>query len=344
MSAHAKLSASGASRWIACPGSVRVTEHLPEQTSDFAQEGTNAHTEAEQVLLGNKTLSDCEYDIALYVEYVQEQQGHLLVEQRLEFDEFVQGGFGTADAVVISDGDMHIIDLKYGKGIRVDATNNPQLRLYALGAIQKWQFEYQPKTVTMSIVQPRLDHISTETITVEELLEWGEFIKECAKKAEEPDAPIEPGEKQCQFCKAKATCRQRAIFALQQQDTDNLTPDEMATIIPFAEEVQRWSKQFLAEVQEMAENGTHFPGYKLIEGRSVRKWRDDAPTILSEYVADAEQLYEKKLLGITALQKVVGKDAITEATIKPQGKLTLVPSSDKRPEAMPATVDFPIGD
>lgn len=356
MSDHAKLSASSAHRWMVCHAAPRLEEGIPNQTSEHAQEGTNAHDHAEKILKGNLALEDTEYEIEPYIQYVRElaATGDLFIEQRLQYTDWVEDGFGTADAVIMdkTSHTMHIVDLKYGKGIRVDAENNPQLRLYALGALQKWMFEYEPDRVITHIVQPRLDHVSTEEIEVSELFKWGVDVLTEAQKTLDPTAKPNPGEKQCQWCKAKATCRERAIYSLQLKDTDKLSPDEVASLLPFASQVEQWAKDLKAHALHDAQNGTRFPGFKLVEGRSQRRYGANAEELVEFAVShgivkDSDQLYDKKLIGITAMTKLFGKDyrdQIDNYTVKPPGSLTLVPTTDKRPEKMPAIVEFPKGD
>jgi len=346
MTAHAKLGASSAHRWMVCPAAPRLEDGIEDITSPFAEEGTLAHEVAEDILTGKMSMSETNMEVELYVEFVQERShdAEVHIEQRLSYNEWVKDGFGTADAVIITDDDIHIVDLKYGKGLRVNADDNPQLRLYALGALQRWYFDHEPSTVTMSIVQPRLDHISTETMSVDDLLEWAKEAKEAAIATEDEGAKPNPGNKQCQWCRAKGVCRERVIYSLTIPDTDKLTPQEVAEVLPFADEVGAWATSFKVNALRMCEDGTTLPGYKLVAGRSIRKWNDDALEVLSSHVEDPNTLFEKKLLGVTAVQKLVGKKTVDSCTFKPAGKPTLAKSTDKRPSITPAHVDFPLGE
>lgn len=220
---HAKLSASGAHRWLNCPGSVKVEEGLPDKQTIFAQEGTGAHELAEIAL--SKRINPFDWvdkplitenaitvseemarNVQRYIDYINQFDGELLVETRVDFSDWVQEGFGTVDAIIINDDVIRVIDLKYGKGVKVYADNNPQGMLYALGALSDFGVVYDFKTVEIAIVQPRIDHISEWTIAVNELLEWGEWVKERVQLALQDDAPLVPERKTCQWCKAKSSC------------------------------------------------------------------------------------------------------------------------------------------
>lgn len=368
---HAKLSPSAAERWINCPGSIRLSEQCPPAGStDYADEGTAAHRLAELKLecglvpIGDpKLMQDFETARAsqyycgemeeatdYYADRVREIYGEalwsdpsaeLMVEQHFSLEDWVPGGFGTSDAVVIGNGAIEVIDLKYGKGVKVDAISNPQLRLYGLGAAALFGDIYDFTRVRMTIIQPRLDHISTEEMSLTDLRTWAEeVVKPAAKLAIGKDAPTACGD-WCRWCHAKAVCRTRAQKQLELAEYDFwdpnlLRPDEIGDILTKAEELQRWT----ADVQEYALQealaGQHYDGWKLVEGRSVRKYADDIK------VADALQaagwpeaaLYERKLYGITAMEKIVGKKKLAEVLgdliVKPAGKPVLVPESDKR--------------
>lgn len=351
MSAHALLSASGSERWMTCPASVRRTMDLPEERSPAAEEGTRAHDLAEQIFLGNTTLDDHpEFaQLQVYIDYVNELSGDKMIEERLEYTDWVPNGFGTSDVVCIDEDNrtIEVVDLKWGKGIKVSAQGNTQMRLYALGALQRYMFEYELDTVNMTIVQPRLDHIETDTISVNELLSWGEFfVKPAANIALSDNAPANPSPKACQWCKVKNRCRERALAALsiETAETELLTFDEMSALIPLAADLEKWAKEFQAYVLELATNGQSFHGYKLVEGRSQRRWTDNASEVLASAVDDPDSIYERKLLGITALEKLVGKDVVDQCTTKPAGKPALVPSTDKRPAIVAQNVEFPTGE
>ncbi|MCI1574711.1 MAG: DUF2800 domain-containing protein [Weizmannia coagulans] len=374
--AHAYLSASGSKRWLTCTPSAKLEQEFPESgSSEFALEGTAAHELAELFLnleTGKITKSaftrrlnkfkkenefysqEMEDYIQSYVDLVVERinaekaesEGEpiVLLEQRLDFSEWVPNGFGTGDVVIISDDTIEIIDLKYGKGVPVSAIDNTQMRLYALGAINQFGVLYEFENVKMTIVQPRLDDVSTDEIQVDELLRWadGEVIPK-AQMAIKGEGEFVAGD-HCRFCRARQTCRARAEANLKMaryefKKPPLLSPEEIGGILLKAEELQKWAK----EVQEYAlyeaeHNSAKFPGWKLVEGRSNRKYADE------EKVADKllrtgykeEVIFEKKLLGISKMEKAIGKkrfaELLADLVVKPAGKPTLVPESDKRPE------------
>ena len=371
--AHAKLSPSAAARWINCPGSVALSELCPPPgSSDYADEGTLAHLIAEhKVLLTSGEITQAYYDKRLanalesqyycgemdeattyYMDTVMEiyceglkkdPSAELMVEQRFDLGSWVPECFGTADAVVIAGDTIEVIDLKYGKGVRVDATGNPQLRLYGLGAAAMYGDIYDLKKVRMTIIQPRLDHVSTEEMGIVELYGWADMVvRPAAHQALGKDAPLACGE-WCRWCPAKATCRKRAEANLELaryefQKPPLLQPDEISEILREAEELQKWAADVQAYALEQALQGEHFDGWKLVEGRSVRKYADDlkvAETLIAAGYDEA-LLYERKLLGLTAMEKLVGKKKLTttlgDLIVKPAGKPVLVPLGDKREE------------
>ena len=375
MGAHAILSPSGAHRWMHCPPSAQLEKRFPDERSDYAAEGTFAHKLADLRLsraiantlkpsIYKKQLAELKKDswystaleeyVEAYVAQVTEiflttkkncKDTLVLLEQKLDFSEWVPGGFGTGDVVVISDDTLEVIDLKYGKGVPVSAEDNPQTRLYGLGAIRTYQMLYDFSKVRLTIIQPRLDSISTEELTVDELIAWAdEQVKPKAAQANAGKGEFCAGD-HCRFCRARATCRARAEHNMELvkydfQDAFLLTPSEIAEILGKAEELVRWSSDVKEHALDQAINhGEKFPGWKLVEGKSNRKYSDEeavAQTLIkADYKEDA--IYKpKELLGITALEKEVGKKKFSqllgELIIKPSGKPTLVPESDKRPE------------
>jgi len=356
MRKHAILSASGAHRWLNCPPSARLEEHFPDEPSPYAEEGTKAHKIAEGILLdkidepADETNEMFEY-VSRYVEVVLEKWipgAQLYVEQRLDFSPWVPEGFGTGDAVIVSDDVLEIIDLKYGKGVQVDAEGNPQLRLYALGAYNEFGALYDFQTVRMTIVQPRLDHVSTEELSLDELLAWGERIKPIAQQAYEGKGEFKAGP-HCRFCKARRTCRARAEANLELaryefRKPELLSIEEVAEILAQAEELAAWAK----DVKEYAltqayRHGVKFPGWKVVEGRSTRKITDEA-ALAERLAAEDIDPYKKVLKGISELEKEMGRKRFAELAAdlieKPPGKPTLVPESDKRPEINSAVLDF----
>lgn len=365
---HARLSASSAFRWINCPGSVALSDQCPAPaSSSYADEGTLAHAIGElklryvndeiskrQLNAKMKPLLQSEYycgemeeATGYYADAVIEaleaagEDAELMIEQQFSLDRWVPEGFGTSDAVVIGGGVIQVIDLKYGKGIKVDARNNPQLRLYGLGAANLFDSLYDFDTVRMTIIQPRLDHISTEELPLSELLAWAEDdVKPRAQMAMDGTDYTAVGD-WCRFCPAKAVCRKRAEYNLSIAKDDFRKPpllsdEEIGNVLRRADELQHWVKDVGDYALEQALAGKQYDGWKLVEGRSVRKYADDLKVAEALKAAgyDEAMLYERKLYGISAMEKIVGKKRLTETLgdliMKPAGKPVLVPESDKR--------------
>ena len=380
---HARLSASGAKKWINCPGSIQLEENFEDKPSQFAEEGTNAHALGEaKIRLATKEYNRTKYHNAIrnleitedmedyaesYKNYVIERYNSalqktpdaiLMLEQRLDFSKYVPDGFGTGDAVIIAEGKLEIIDLKYGKGVEVSAVDNPQLRLYALGAYEAFDMLYGFDTVEMTIYQPRLDNISSESISVAELLEWGESVKKAAQLAND-DSVIEcVAGKHCDtgFCKARPVCRAYAEERQKMAVYDfkppaMLTVAEIADIIEQSASLEKWAKLVCDYALEQAyKHGVEYPGYKVVEGRSNRKYSkpdSEVAKILTDNGYQENDILVHKLKGITDIEKLLGKKTFAEVlgsyVVKPPGKPTLVCSEDKRPainSAMQAQEDF----
>lgn len=379
---HAKLSASSSHRWMACPPSVALEAEFPNKSSEFAEEGTQAHALAELICRYNngemtkrkfnaelKKLQSNKYwneEMQGYIENYANQvweifnevrkeckDAEILFEQRLDFSAWVEEGFGTGDVVIIADGTVQIIDLKYGKGVGVSAENNPQLRLYGLGATDTYGMLYDIDRVKMTIIQPRLENYSTEELTVEELVKWAEEeVKPKAELAYKGEGEYCAGD-HCRFCKAKAVCRARSeenqkITRYDFKEPPMLRPAEIADILSRIDNLIKWAEDVKAYALDAAFNkGIKFDGWKVVEGRSVRQYKDDAlvaDTLSGLY--PEEQIFNKKLKGITDMTKLLGKEKFEEILgdliIKPQGKPTLAPEADKRPEFRPvdAKSDF----
>lgn len=367
-SKHARCSASAAYRWINCPGSVALSDQCQDLgPSNYADEGTLAHAVAELKLryeIGE--LTDLEYQeqrIALqenayytgemeeatdfYVEVVLESLAaagdgaELMIEQQLDLSKWIPEGFGTSDAVIIGGGMIQAIDLKYGKGVKVKAKNNPQLRLYGLGAANLFGSLYDFDTVRTTIVQPRLDHVDSETSLLKELLLWGEEeVAPRAIMAMEGSDYLAAGD-WCRFCPAKARCRKRAEFNLELarmefQRPPLLSDEEIGEVLTKAEHLKKWAEEVSEYALTEALSGKHFDGWKLVEGRSIRKYADEVKVAETLKAAgfDEAMLYQRKLYGITDMEKLVGKKKLAatlgDLLIKPQGKPVLVPESDKR--------------
>lgn len=375
---HARLGPSAAHRWINCPGSVALSEKCPApKSSTYAEEGTVAHSLAELKLrkyLGElrgaaytpklKKIQSSEYynnemeeATDFYVDAVLERlaaagsDAELLVEQQFSLDKWVPESFGTSDAVVIGGNAIEVIDLKYGKGVRVDATSNPQLRLYGLGAAELFGDLYDFENVRETIIQPRLDHVSTEEIALDDLRSWATEIVAPAARLAMDGAEIWNAGEWCRFCPAKAVCRARAETNLELAKHEFkapplLTDEEIGEILKKAEELEKWAADVAAYALDQALAGKHFDGWKLVEGRSVRKYADDIKVAETLKAAgfDEAMLYERKLYGITAMEKIVGKKKLTETLgeliVKPAGRPTLVPESDKREAIETAAADF----
>lgn len=360
---HALLGASSSARWLVCTPSARLEAMFPDEQSPYAAEGTVAHDLAESILRhkleGKKAPKLDDYSTEMveavnrYVDICEEKvneararssDAEAMIEARLDFSRWVPDGFGTGDMVIVADGILEVIDLKYGKGVPVSAIENTQMRLYALGAYDVNEFLYDIKTVRMTIVQPRLDSVSTDELPLEELLDWGEDIKPIAQRAFRGEGDCTPCD-YCNFCKARHTCRALADTCLTAFYKDGgklnqlLTDQEVSDILAMKDLITKWIKGVYDFAYEKALSGEkQWPGYKLVEGTSRSTITDPdaaAQTLLDNGYKEEDIFKPRELEGITNLQKVLGKKGVTEyleAYIdKPEGKPTLVPESDKRP-------------
>ena len=370
MAKHALLSASASKQWLNCPPSAKLCSEIEDRASPYAQQGTDAHELCEykvQVALGNKATDPTEnleyFDAEMenctdeYRNYVVEQLEEakkfcndpiVLVEQRLDFSKWVPQGFGTGDCLIVADDVLHIIDFKYGLGVIVNAEHNPQMMCYGLGALDIYDGIYDIKTVKMTIFQPRRDNVSTFTMSKDELLSWADTVlAPTAKLAFEGKGEFKAGD-HCTFCKIKATCRKRAEYNLMLAQYDfempaNLDETEIAAILPKVDDLVSWVNDIKEYALQQALSGTKYDGYKVVEGKSNRKYVDEGA--VASIVTDAGyDPYEKKLLGITAMTSLLGKtkfaELLGELIEKPQGKPTLVPETDKRPALNTAKDDF----
>ncbi len=351
---HAKLSASGSSTWLNCPASIRISSGIEDSSTAYAEEGTRAHATAEALLLGKEPPSPemvgTVEPYTLYIRELTRADSTLLVEQRLDFSEWVTDGFGTGDAVILhTDGSADIVDLKYGMGVKVDAVENSQLRLYAMGLLQAYQYEHGITQVRIHIVQPRLDHISTEVLSASELLEWGEWVKQRAALTADPTAPAIPSAKACRWCRARSICRARALDALRVAGSDHLTPADIDLLLPLLDGITAWISDVKTVATELAEEGK-LTTYKLVEGRSVRKLTDDAAGVLLQNGLTEEDVYRKEYRTLSDIERMLGgkkkaAPVLEQCTIKPSGKPVLVPNSDPRPAiAADVTLNFQIGE
>ena len=367
---HAILSASSSDRWLHCPPSARLCESYDDKGSNYAAEGTDAHALCEFRLrqaLGmeapdptenlkwfNEEMSDCATGYAAYVlEQVEAAKQTctdpiVLIEQRVDFSRWVESGFGTADCIIIADGTLQIIDYKHGLGVLVSAEENPQMQCYALGALELFDGIYDINSVRMTIYQPRRDNVSTYEISKDELYRWAdEVLKPTADLAFAGGGNFLCGE-WCGFCKAKHECRARAdaIMELARYDfklPPLLTDEEVEEILVRADDLVTWAADIKEYALQQAISGKKWNGWKLVEGRSNRRYTNE--TAVAGVITDAGfDPYEHKVLGVTAMQKLLGKSRFDEllATYieKPQGKPTLVPESDKRPAMNTAKNDF----
>lgn len=388
MTAHAKLSASGSEKWMTCTPSANLEAQFPDEGSEFAREGTFAHAVFEQEMLtylgrpvdplpkelmhfDSQELRDYVAEsVAFAIRRIEEikldcKDPVIMVERRLDFSTWVPDGFGTGDLVIVADGIVEVMDLKYGKGIYVNPLENSQLRLYGLGAVNELSHLYDLFRVRMTVLQPRLNNFGTEEIHIKDLMDWAnDVVAPLATQAWFGRGEFVPGEhcNSC-FCKARFTCPARAeqAIAVAQQEfgpiedaqpplPESLSMDRIAELLPKADMVIDWFNDLKAyALKQAVEHNTIAPGYKLVEGRSNRRYSDqDAVAAkLVESGIPEEVIYERSLLGITAMEKAIGKKVfatvLDELIIKPEGKPTLVPVSDKRPalaSAASAVEDF----
>ncbi|MNW27542.1 PD-(D/E)XK nuclease superfamily protein [compost metagenome] len=382
---HALLGASKASQWINCPPSARLTEHIPDKRSEYADEGTAAHELSELRLERRLTICDSKRRLELdkkieafkesnsyygpemenavseYCDFVEERfmaakarssDAVIQLEALADFSEWVPDGRGIGDVVIISDGILEVIDLKYGKGVPVSAYGNPQIRLYGLGAWAEYNIFYDIREIHMTIVQPRLDSITTDEMTVDELLNWAEIVvKPAAALADAGEGEFQAGY-HCRWCKVKGSCRARsdanmAAVAYEFQDPALLSLDEIGAILAIAEQLQSWAKDVQTYAFDQAKSGQYVPGWKLVEGRSNRTIadKDAAWKVLEAHTLEQDKyLKPKELLGIGELEKRIGKKELAlligDLIIKPQGKPVLVVETDRRPGINSVENDF----
>lgn len=361
MSDHAVLSASGAHRWLNCLPSARLELEFVNNESSAAAEGTAAHALCEHKL--KKALhmrskrpvsvynsDEMEEHSDAYVEFVMEQlelakqsctDPLILIEQRLDFSCYVPQGFGTGDCIIIADKKLHIIDFKYGMGVLVDAVDNPQMKLYALGALEIYDSLYDIEEVSMTIFQPRRENVSTWTIRVEDLKAWAEKeLKPRAKKAYDGEGEYLPGE-WCTFCRAAVKCRARAEEKLKLAQSEFklpplLTDSEIEEVLSKLSDLTKWANEIIAYATDAAVNhGKEWHGFKVVEGRSVRKFKDEDAVAEVAKANGYKDIFRQSLITLTEMERLMGKSKfekiLGDLIYKPPGKPTLVPLSDKRP-------------
>ena len=389
MPKHAKLSASGAELWTNCPGSVHMAELFPETTSPAAEEGTLAHALAQTMIENahagsispqisaeymverdnvnafysvHKELAgsfdDMKKTLEPYVDYVIEEYeairkkdaaAELMTEQHVDFSDIVPGGFGTSDVVIIGDDTCEVIDLKYGKGVPISAIANPQIRLYTYGTMSAFDLSYDFSRVKMVIYQPRLDSVTSEELTADDLRSWGKaVIAPAAKRALSKSPKYNPGPWcKSHFCPAAGSCKARAakmhefedMIERRRKDNAVLSGDDMGRALSAAREYTAWAKDLENEALELAQSGEAVTGWKVVESVAKRKYKSEeivaATLVKAGY--DPALIYEKKLLGVTKMTQLMGKKEFHEVleepglVFKPEGAPTLAPESDKRP-------------
>lgn len=382
---HALLGASKADQWINCPPSARLQEGIEEKPSEYAAEGTLAHALAEnrlrrrvlpcnsaernrldaelemQIKTSKYYGTEMENFISEYVEVVGEKfleakvrsaDAVVLLEEKLDFTDWVPEGYGTGDVVIIADGILEVIDLKYGKGKPVSAYDNPQIRLYGLGAWSAYNFLYDIEEVRMTIIQPRLDSITTDTMSVEALLEWAEtMVKPAAALAFAGEGDFCSGG-HCQWCKVKGNCRARAeenmkAVEYEFQDPALLSNEEIGSILFITQQLKAWAKDVEDYAYDQMLSGNKVPQWKLVEGRSNRSITDGekAKEVLKKAgYKETDYLKPQELKGMGDLEKLVGKKnlgtVLGDLIIKPPGKPVLAPETDRRPELNSVEEDF----
>lgn len=366
MSSHAFLSPSASHRWLNCPPSAKLCAALPDQTSPYAAQGTDAHELCAYLVekaLGrdvkDPTNSLSYYDAEMqtcaegYADFVMQEyelakqsclDTDVLIEQKVDFSKWVEGGTGTADCILLSDGTAEIIDYKHGLGVMVSAESekfggNPQLMCYALGLIDMFDGIYNIDTIRMAIYQPRRDNVSICQMSKDDLIKWAEeTLAPTAILATKGEGEFKAGD-HCQFCKVKATCRKRAEYNLEMAKYDfevpaTLEDHEIEAILMRVDQLTSWAEDVKEYALNQALQGKEYEHFKVVEGRSNRKYTDENAVAFAVKDAGFDP-YEKKLLGITAMTSLLGKKKFDELlgglTMKPPGKPTLVSKSDKRP-------------
>ena len=369
MGAHARFSPSSSNRYLNCPPALWLEEQFEDEQSPYAAEGSAGHRMAEYLInkhlkrRDKRPVSDYYSDELLeavddYVLYVigQIEEAKRIcsspvfaVEQRVDLREHVQECFGTADMVIITDNRIQIIDLKLGKGVMVDAEENNQLMIYGLGVLDLAEMLFDIETVELTIVQPRLDHFSSWEISAEELRSWGrEVLEPRAKMALSGAGEFKAGD-HCRFCKARFQCRARAeeFLKLAQQEfkaPDLLTDEEMAEVLSKADALKKWAEEVYAYAQnEAVVHHKEWPGFKLVLGRTNRKYTDEEEVAEVAKKAGYTDIFKSSLIGITEMERLMGKKNFKEIlgayVYKPEGKVTLVPDSDKREAVTVSTAE-----
>lgn len=361
MTKHALLTASGSKRWLSCPPSARLESTFVDRETTAAAEGTAAHALAEYKVkralryFCKRPVSEFEDEVMDqatddYAAFILEQMVEMrnagaeptvMVETRLDFSDWVPDGFGTGDCIIIGGDTLHIVDLKYGAGVLVEAEGNSQMRLYALGAVQQFGCLYDVKNVHMTIFQPRRENVSTATMTVEELMAWAETeLRPKAELAFAGEGEYHPGS-WCLFCKAADRCRARAEANLKlAREEFGLPPllsdEEIEALLPQLPDMVKWANDLQAyALDEAVNHGKHWDGFKLVEGRSIRRYADEEAVAKAAEENGYRDIYRRTLINLTDMERLMGKKRFNEILgayiVKPPGKPTLVPVGDKRP-------------
>lgn len=366
---HALLSASGAARWTSCPGSVNQEKDLPDTESPFAAEGTLAHEICELKLkhyidpkgFGKRKLNSALKEIKQNDLYQKEMDGYtdeyvdfvkgkslmfstnpiIDIERRVDFSNWVPDGYGTCDCIIVGGNKLVIVDFKYGKGVQVDAENNEQLLLYALGAYEIYKSFYNIEVIEMNVAQPRINNYSTATISILDLMFWGEHFRECAEKALSDNAELVPSNKACKFCKVKGFCVARAeknieLAKMTEFNPNEIPKDKIAYYLEIGEDIEKWVKDLKAYALSLCLKGDEVEGLKAVAGRSTRVWTDSdlAYKTLVDKGVDEALIYEKVPLTLAKLEKALGKtefnNLVGDLVAVKEGAPTLVKSTDKR--------------
>lgn len=369
MGAHARFSPSSGKRYLSCPPSLRLEEQFEDEQSPYAAEGSAGHAMAEYLInrhLKKRTRRPTsDYYTEELMEAVEEYASYCIgqieqaravcgspfisVEQKVSLEEHIEGCFGTADMVIATDGKLQIIDLKLGKGVMVDAEENIQLMIYGQGVLDMVSALYDISTVELTIVQPRLEHFSTWEISADNLRKWtAEVLEPGARMALAGEGEYKAGD-HCRFCRARFKCRARADEYLKLAQEEFAEPplmsdDEIAEVLKKADALKRWAEEIYTYAQnEAVVNHKEWPGFKLVLGRSNRKYTDETDAAEAAKKAGYTDIYKQSLIGITEMEKLMGKKKFNEIlgnyVYKPDGKVTLVPDSDKREAVKTATAE-----
>ena len=361
MGKHALLSASSSHRWLVCPPSAKLCAEVEDKGSEYAAEGSDAHALCEYKVLKylgkdvktptaalsfyDEEMECCTDDYAAYIFEIVEKVKDtcrdpvVLVEQRLDFSGYVPEGFGTGDCLIVADGTLYVIDFKYGRGVEVSALENPQMMCYALGALELFDGIYDITLVCMTIYQPRRENVSVSTMSKADLYQWAEeTLAPIAKLAYDGKGDFKAGE-HCRFCKVKATCRKRAEYNLELAKYDFEMPAELenaeiAAVLAKADELAAWAADVKEYALAQALAGVEYDGWKVVEGRSNRRYINET-AVADTVKQEGFDPFEHKVLGITAMTKLLGKakfdKLLGNLVEKPKGKPALVPASDRRP-------------